>query len=133
MMENNKGFTLVELLVVVIIIGILAAAAVPRYFRAVERTRASEAAGLLSGIAAAQERYNQRTGGYTANADLLDVDLPTPQFFQNLAVTAALARLNKVAGSNTGFPTGCTAAYNVTITYPSTFATEPAACAFVLP
>ena len=42
-MKNKKGFTLVEILTVVIIIGILSALALPQYRRVVERARATEA------------------------------------------------------------------------------------------
>ena len=72
-MNNNKGFTLVELLVVVLIIGILAAMAMPAYFKAVERARASEADTMIGTVVNAQQRYKMKTGKYAKNWTSLDV------------------------------------------------------------
>ena len=48
-MGNNKsGFTLLEILVVIIIVGVLASVAMPQLFRNVERSRATEALESLS-------------------------------------------------------------------------------------
>ena len=72
-MNNNKGFTLVELLVVVLIIGILAAMAMPAYFKAVERARASEAETMIGTVVNSQQRYKMKTGKYAKSWTSLDV------------------------------------------------------------
>ncbi|ODV25513.1 type IV pilin protein [Dyella sp. KULCS107] len=56
-MNKGKGFTLVELMVVVAIIAILAAIALPSYRKYVVRTNRTEATAALTDLAARQERY----------------------------------------------------------------------------
>lgn len=46
----KKGFTMIELLVVVVIIGVLSSIALPNYMRSVEKTRATEALSVLKSI-----------------------------------------------------------------------------------
>jgi len=73
---RKKGFTLVELLIVVIIIGILATIAVPQYSKMVEKTKMAEAKSILGSIMTAQELYNVEHGEYTDDVNDLMVELP---------------------------------------------------------
>ena len=78
---KRTGFTLVELAVVIVIIGVLAAFAVPRFRAAVERSKASEAFNYLASFQAAQEIYHARMGTYDANTANLDVQMSVPRYF----------------------------------------------------
>ena len=57
MLKNTKGFTLIELMIVVAIIGILAAIAIPRFAQMVERAREGTTSGNLSAIRSAVSIY----------------------------------------------------------------------------
>jgi len=64
MKKITKGFTLVELIVVVIIIGILVAIAVPAFLKTQERAFDKDAIASLKLIQAAEKIYRQETGFY---------------------------------------------------------------------
>jgi prepilin-type N-terminal cleavage/methylation domain-containing protein len=81
--EARKGFTLVELAVVIVIIGVLAAFGVPRFLKSVERTKASEAFAYLSAVRSAQERYIAKEGIYANDVTLLDIKQAAPKNFDN--------------------------------------------------
>jgi type IV pilus assembly protein PilE len=57
---SNKGFTLIEVMIVVAIVGILAAVAYPSYQDHVRKSRRAEAQSALMGLAAAMERQLHR-------------------------------------------------------------------------
>jgi prepilin-type N-terminal cleavage/methylation domain-containing protein len=69
--RNQGGFTLVELMIVVIIVGILAAVAIPMYQGATERAKASEAVAALGTIRGALRVYYAEHGTYV-NANFVD-------------------------------------------------------------
>lgn len=56
-MIKSKGFTLIELMIVVVIVAILAAVAIPSYQNSIQKTRRADAKETLTRVAAAQERY----------------------------------------------------------------------------
>lgn len=79
--RKNMGFTLVELAVVIVIIGVLAAFAVPRFRDAVERSKAGESFNYLSSVRSSQERYYARLGTYSNSVTKLDIKMSTPKYF----------------------------------------------------
>ncbi len=111
-MKANKtvvrtGFTLVELAMVIVIIGVLAAFALPMFRTSVERSRAAEAFNYLSAIQVAQERYHARQGVYADDLAILDVQFSTPKYFAVGQITGddletgwslTLTRSHNVAG-----------------------------------
>ena len=69
MKRIESGFTLIELMIVVAIIGILAAIAIPQYQNYVARAQASEGLVLASGAKVAIAEYVNTNGDFAAEAD----------------------------------------------------------------
>lgn len=64
-MKQNKGFTLLELMIVVAIIGILSMVALPAYQENVAASKRADAKASLSSFAGLMERYYTENNSYT--------------------------------------------------------------------
>ncbi|MBS8241176.1 prepilin-type N-terminal cleavage/methylation domain-containing protein [Marinobacter lipolyticus] len=80
---RQSGFTLIELMIVVAIIGIIAAIAYPSYLAQVESTRRGDAQGALASFANAMERY------YTQNNTYIGADGGNSAISDTLTAPAA--------------------------------------------
>ena len=101
-MRKLKGFTLVEVMIVVAIVAILAAIALPSYQKSVSKGRRTDAMAALQGLAQAMERHYMTTGAYTGAATGgANTGAPTifstkspidgSQTFYNLSISSATA------------------------------------------
>jgi len=118
MEKKRQGFTLVELAVVVVIIGVLAAFAVPRFLSSVERSKAAEAFNYLSAVQAAQERYHARQGTYADDVTKLDIKMSASKYFTEGPVSAGGTGSLEDSWSMTLTRTGASAGYgNYTVTF----------------
>ena len=74
--QNKGGFTLIEVLVVVLIIGILTSIALPQYQRAVAKAKLTEAIQVLKALGDAEQVYYDTYNRYATNLEELDVTPP---------------------------------------------------------
>jgi prepilin-type N-terminal cleavage/methylation domain-containing protein len=89
-LRNSKGFTLIELMIVVVIIGILAAIAIPKFGAASDRAKEKEADGILKQMYTLQSAYFAQHGEYATNfiPDLQSVGWEPPTNLQNYTMPA---------------------------------------------
>lgn len=76
-MKKQRGFTLVELMVTIVIIAILAMIAYPLYTRYVEKSRRSSAVTALERVASAEEKYYATRNVYASSLTFLGYDTAT--------------------------------------------------------
>ncbi len=77
-----QAFTLLEIIIVVVIIGVLAAMAFPSYQIQMLKVRNQEAVRILTVLWEAQKDYSRDNNGYTTNMADLAIDIPAPRNFQ---------------------------------------------------
>lgn len=93
--NKELGFSLIELMVVVVIIGILAGVAIPSFTAYVENGRRAEGKAFALDIASRQERHftqhSQYAGGFSSTASATNLVLPNGNTSENGNYTATIA------------------------------------------
>ena len=110
---NSKGFSLIELMIVVAIIGLLAAIGIPQFSKFQARARQSEAKGVLSAIYTAESSFLSEWACYSS--DLRNIGAGTTGVnLRYIAGFDAAITANPAAGCNTGVPPHGGTDYNYT-------------------
>ena len=99
-MKKNNGFTLVELVIVIIIVGILSIVAVPIYRGYTRKSVATEGKALLGVIQMSERAYFAETSAYvgvsnTSFSQVLDTDARSNKYFRTFTVIS-----NNLTGDN---------------------------------
>lgn len=104
---RRGGFTMMEVLIAVVIVGVLAGLAVPNYFKTVEKAKSSEATANLKALHLGQKIYKVDNNSYYGPSNNLDaintnlnIDLTEENY--DLAITAASAAAYTATASRNG-------------------------------
>ncbi len=76
MKKGEKGLSLMEVMITLIIVAVIAGLAYPRYQRMVSRSKQTEPKTVLQSIYMGQDLYFTMNQSYTGNLDELDVQIP---------------------------------------------------------
>jgi len=95
-MNGKKGFTLIELMIVIAIIGIVSSIAIPQYSAYRKRAYDKAALAQIRDMAAAEEAYFSDNGAYTISL----TDLKNYGFIQDPLVTRTRAMLDSSGTPN---------------------------------
>ena len=92
-LNKKSGFTLLEIIIVIIIIGVLASLALPKFFQTINFAKSTEALNTLGEIRRAADRCAMLAGGSSADYSTcntfaaLGMDVPDSAFWNYVIVT----------------------------------------------
>jgi prepilin-type N-terminal cleavage/methylation domain-containing protein len=97
---RSKGFTLVEVLIVVIIIGILAAIGIPQFAASIEKAKGGEARAGLGHIQTGEKVYYAENEYYSNN--LSDLDISLTQKYWSFSITTPTSTTYTATATRSG-------------------------------
>jgi type IV pilus assembly protein PilE len=92
--RRTRGFTFVELMIGIVIVGVLTAVALPSFLGQLRKSRRAEAVSTLAMLQQAQERYRSSNTAYAGNGLLtssLGINGTTASGYYTIAITASSA------------------------------------------
>ncbi len=100
---GQRGFTIIELVIGMVVVAILSALAFPAFFDAIRKGRRSDAFAALTGVQLAQERWRANSASYTTKlADDLKLKTTSPNGHYTLSVTEATVSSYTLQATATG-------------------------------
>ncbi|HEX3019693.1 MAG TPA: prepilin-type N-terminal cleavage/methylation domain-containing protein [Chitinispirillaceae bacterium] len=106
MVRSNKGFTLIELMVVIVIMGVLAVLAIPKLTDVITKAKIGEVPIVLGSWEHAQMAYIAEKGGCASNIDDLAYDKPDSSKWFSYAQTGDSSAVTYTATVKSGRKVG---------------------------
>ena len=91
-----------ELTIVIIVLGALAAFGFPRYMESIEKSKSGEGVQILTALLNAQKVLQQSTGAYTNNLGALEITINTPKYFNAPTISTNTASLASIVSKSGG-------------------------------